>query len=398
MQTESIFVPELSWKENELPQKERTKHVHGLHPYLGKYVPQLVDYLIERYSHDDKKFLKRGNIILDPFAGSGTTLIEANLHNMASIGVDISAFNILLCSVKIPHEKYKLELLKKEFRDIVGQVKARVRSDSDNERLDDYLQENPIADRYSNINIKETGEYLRTWYHPDALYPLLVFRELIAKFHYQDALKILLSRVARSSRLAPHYELDFPLKPFTKDYYCYKHARLCHPTTNAIGFMERYELDTYSRLAEFQKIRKDYDVTLIHEDSRTLNYNRSNGVITSPPYVGLIDYHEQHRYAYELLGLTDQSEKEIGSKKNRNGKKAVESYRTAITQVIRKIANESTNGPIIFVVNDRYQLYDSICQDAGVKIIERLKRRVDRRTGRRSNGDFYEDIIVMKSQ
>lgn len=34
---------ELSWSEAELPRVERTKHVHGLHPYLGNFVPQLVE-------------------------------------------------------------------------------------------------------------------------------------------------------------------------------------------------------------------------------------------------------------------------------------------------------------------------------------------------------------------
>ena len=32
---------ELSWSERELPERERTKHVHRLHPYLGKFIPQL---------------------------------------------------------------------------------------------------------------------------------------------------------------------------------------------------------------------------------------------------------------------------------------------------------------------------------------------------------------------
>ena len=33
----------LSWSEAELPERERTKHVHRLHPYLGKFVPQLAE-------------------------------------------------------------------------------------------------------------------------------------------------------------------------------------------------------------------------------------------------------------------------------------------------------------------------------------------------------------------
>ena len=49
---------------------ERTKHVHRLHPYLGKFIPQLVEVFL-------RKYFKRGDIILDPFSGSGTTLIKS---------------------------------------------------------------------------------------------------------------------------------------------------------------------------------------------------------------------------------------------------------------------------------------------------------------------------------
>ena len=58
----------LSWSERELPERERTKHVHRLHPYLGKYIPQLVEELFRRHVP------ARGRV-LDPFAGSGTTLV-----------------------------------------------------------------------------------------------------------------------------------------------------------------------------------------------------------------------------------------------------------------------------------------------------------------------------------
>ena len=57
---------ELSWSERDLPERERTKHVHRLHPYLGKFIPQLVEALLARY-------FRAGGRILDPFAGSGLT-------------------------------------------------------------------------------------------------------------------------------------------------------------------------------------------------------------------------------------------------------------------------------------------------------------------------------------
>jgi len=60
----------LSWSESDLPERERTKHVHRLHPYLGKFVPQLVEELLGRY-------VRHRGRVLDPFAGSGTTLVQA---------------------------------------------------------------------------------------------------------------------------------------------------------------------------------------------------------------------------------------------------------------------------------------------------------------------------------
>src|SRR5256714_10547755 len=84
---------ELSWSEDELPQVERTKHVHSLHPYLGKFVPQLVEVFLNRY-------FSPGGRIYDPFVGSGTTLVEANVFGADAVGCDISAFNCLLSRVK----------------------------------------------------------------------------------------------------------------------------------------------------------------------------------------------------------------------------------------------------------------------------------------------------------
>ena len=49
------------------------------------------------------------------------------------------------------------------------------------------------------------------------------------------------------------------------------------------------------------------------------------GIFSSPPYVGLIDYHEQHAYAYELFALKWKDELEIGPLFKGQGKEAQES-------------------------------------------------------------------------
>ena len=83
----------LSWSERELPERERTKHVHRLHPYLGKFVPQLVEALLERY-------VRPGGRVLDPFAGSGTTLVQSLESGYDAVGRRHRRFNALLVSVK----------------------------------------------------------------------------------------------------------------------------------------------------------------------------------------------------------------------------------------------------------------------------------------------------------
>src|SRR6266511_1810850 len=84
---------ELSLSEDALPQVERTKHVHSLHPYRGKFIPQLVEIFLRRY-------LEPGSYVYDPVVGSGTTLVEATVFGADGLGCDISAFNCLLSRVK----------------------------------------------------------------------------------------------------------------------------------------------------------------------------------------------------------------------------------------------------------------------------------------------------------
>src|SRR5213596_2882605 len=103
---------DLSWSERDLPERERTKHVHRLHPYLGKFIPQLVEALLGRY-------LVPGARVLDPFAGSGTTLVQSLENGHDATGVDVAAFNRLLARVKTaPCNEFVLE---KEIRDELAQ-------------------------------------------------------------------------------------------------------------------------------------------------------------------------------------------------------------------------------------------------------------------------------------
>jgi len=66
---------------------------HGLHEYPARMIPQIAKRLILTYSSEK-------GVILDPFCGSGTTLLEARLARRYSVGIDINPFAVLLAKVK----------------------------------------------------------------------------------------------------------------------------------------------------------------------------------------------------------------------------------------------------------------------------------------------------------
>lgn len=66
---------------------------HELHLYKGKFFPRLVHSLINRYGH-------QGGLIADPFAGSGTALLEAALLGHDSVGLDVDPTSVLISQHK----------------------------------------------------------------------------------------------------------------------------------------------------------------------------------------------------------------------------------------------------------------------------------------------------------
>ncbi len=358
----------LNWRERDLPEYQRTKHVHRLHPYLGKFIPQLVEIFLRKY---------KPSLVYDPFAGSGTTLVEANALGIDSVGTDISAFNVLLSKVKTAD--YDIPLLEKEIYDIL-------------KRLDTYKSKFSKDEKVNKL-FSTKNDYIKKWFAPNTQKELLCYSRLIKDYTYQDLLRIVLSRSARSARLVTHFDLDFPKEPQTKPYQCYKHQRTCQPVEDAYKFLSRYTIDTLDRVKEFSKIKTKAKVVVNHGDSREVELPKGiDMVFTSPPYIGLIDYHEQHKYAYELLGLKNNEIREIGPAKNGQSQQAKSDYIKGINDVLLHTRDYmAKNALALIVVNDKYKLYKS--EAAGFKEIGRVERHVNRRTGRRE-GAFYESILI----
>jgi hypothetical protein len=298
--------------------------------------------------------------------------VQALESGFDAAGVDVAAFNALLMEVKT--RRYNLFVLERELREVVA-------------RLDELEDAAEVP-----------STYVRRWFAPAAARQLLAFRALIPEYEHRDVLQVVLARAARSARRTTHFDLDFPRVPQRAPYWCHKHRRTCRPVETARQFLERYALDTLGRIKAFSRVRAPRrEAEVVHGDARKLALGGPyDGIVTSPPYPGLIDYHEQHRYAYELLGLDDRRELEVGAAAAGTSRRALAAYADGIVEAFANVRTALRPGaPVVIVVNDRRDLYPAILERAGLELEERLRRHVNRRTGRRA-GEFFEEILVTR--
>jgi len=224
-----------------------------------------------------------------------------------------------------------------------------------------------------------------------------------------------LSRTVRSCRATTHADLATLKEPVTTTYYCKKHGKICKPLFSILSWWQRYTQDTIKRIIQFNKLRTDTFQKCLVGDSRTINIvqeleerypefgkliknKKIAGIFSSPPYVGLINYHEQHAYAYDLFGFERRDELEIGPLYKGRGLEARKSYIKGISDVLNNCKQFLKQDYDVFLVaNDKYGLYPQIAELSNIKIVNEYKRPVLNRV-EKDRSAYAEIIFHMKEK
>jgi len=462
---------EVSWKKklgddlnwglsfDNLREKDTTKHVHRLHPYKGKFIPQLVEYFVDGHTDDFKKkaYFKKDDIILDPFLGSGTTVVQAMELGIHAVGIDVSEFNCMIASCKVAD--YDIAYVEKAIKQMLASLDGFERghriSAFDEALLNELSKFNAIhfpnpQFKYDvnrgEINEKEQAQIVERLFLPK-------YNELVEKYHIalkqktreafldkwyvantreeidhvfnaikkeknvktRKLLALILSRTMRSCRATTHSDLATLQEPQLTTYYCYKHKKICKPLFSIQSMLDRYAWDTLERIKLFGGLKNGTLHAVVPGDSRVVNLlegakkqnprlhallkqKKLQGIFSSPPYVGQIDYHEQHAYAYDLLGFKRKDNLEIGPLYAGQGIAARQSYVKGIAGVLNNCKQYfAKNYDVFLVANDKFNLYPEIAALAGMQIVNQFKRPVLNRTERDRN-PYSEIIFHFKSK
>ena len=169
--------------------KQVSYATHGIHRYPAKFIPQVPRCCMEAYSD-------AGDSVLDPFMGSGTTLLESFFCGRNSYGIDIHPLAKLIAKVKItPLEPVGLNEV---AEDLIARVK------SDQEDNSEWIPEIPNRDH---------------WFRRSVLDELATVKKNIwsmKKGDQQDFFKVCLSSIVRkvsnsdSDSLIPEVTRDRP--------------------------------------------------------------------------------------------------------------------------------------------------------------------------------------------
>lgn len=257
---------------------------HSFHEYKGRFYPQLAKAFMNYAG------IKKGDTVLDPFCGSGTTLVESILFGANAVGVDINPIAFLLAKAKV-----KSIFLKQKYLTEIRKAFENIKEDSGWEKI-------KIED-YSNTL---DTEYLQNWFPENNLKKVISIQEIIRSLSNETSQ--LFSKVVLSNLLR-----DFSFQDTTQ---LRIRRRADTPPENLIETFKKNLVEQIENLERFKSLNRfqlqsnveNYlgDIRILMK-SANLEKNSIDIVITSPPYATALPYVDTDRLSLFAFGYTDKN-------------------------------------------------------------------------------------------
>lgn len=301
---------------------EEINKIDRIHPYPAKYTVEMLEYYITKYT-------KKNDFILDPFVGSGTTLLASRWLERTSVGFDINPVAYQISKVKT--NTYDNEDIKKitEFE----------------QKLKKFFK-NISEEKFEIINY----DSINHWFRENVIIGLSAIRHCIREFNKEEKM-IDLFYLVFSIVILPLSNQESDTRYSAKD-------------KGIISIDEVLNL-YITKLKDVFNIAKLTDglysnTTVYLADSnlidKTLKKNSIDFLITSPPYPNTYDYYLYHKHRMLWLGYDFKPvmEKEIGSRREFSSLKKEASKFTDDLYKIFKSANHSLKigAHIVIIIGD----------------------------------------------
>ncbi|MCR2110952.1 site-specific DNA-methyltransferase [Campylobacter upsaliensis] len=274
-----------SWSFADKTQKDTSYITHNYYTYPAKFIPQLAARLIEEYSNPL-------DIVVDPFMGSGTTMVESLVKNRLCVGVDINDIAYLVSKVKTT--PLNLDILYKEYENIKNIL-------SFSSSLFGVDKDELLGKAKKIIPNNEKIDY---WFKEKQKHELSVILYLIFQINDKDIQNFFLVAFAQILKSCSIW-LQKSVKP-TRDK-DKKEAQCFALFLNQVKKMIQKHRQYHSMLSEEVLKNPQKYINIFCNDSRLLplQSEQASLIVTSPPYVTSYEYADLHQLPSLWFGFFD---------------------------------------------------------------------------------------------
>jgi len=274
---------EYDWSFSDKTIKDTSYITHGYYTYPAKFIPQLSSRIIKEYSD-------KNDIIIDPFMGSGTTIVESIVNQRIGIGTDINEIAVLLSKVKTTPIKY--DLLVNEFSNLIFKLQHKLNGNITTE----------LENAKKRIILNGRVDY---WFKPHIRDKLIIILHSILKINNIDVREYFLITFAQILKSCSIW-LQKSVKP-TRDFNKKEIDPLYKFEWQARRMIKKFR-DFDNILNENIKNNISNYRIIKNNDARNLPCEDSKAtlIVTSPPYVTSYEYADLHQLSSLWFGYLDE--------------------------------------------------------------------------------------------